>query len=115
LRFHFPQGKPPNTAENESALKRAAAVFARLTGCVSIENMGDVMRAVGLPVYWKRPVFDAVSCTRNAVRPITFQDFANWWNGSVHTLLHFFLLVSPHMFSNNFVILISDSLLKLLN
>uniref|UniRef100_A0A914WNS2 EF-hand domain-containing protein n=1 Tax=Plectus sambesii TaxID=2011161 RepID=A0A914WNS2_9BILA len=81
-RFHFPQGKPPSSAsENESALKRAAAVFARFSGCVSIENMPDVMLAVNLPIYWKRPLYDSVANTRNAQHPITFQDFAHWWNG----------------------------------
>uniref|UniRef100_A0A158R4R3 EF-hand domain-containing protein n=1 Tax=Syphacia muris TaxID=451379 RepID=A0A158R4R3_9BILA len=40
-------------------------------------NMCDVCKAAGIPIYWKRAVYD--SCCGLQPRPIGLADFACWW------------------------------------
>ncbi|KAM3727677.1 Serine/threonine-protein phosphatase 2A regulatory subunit B'' subunit beta [Dirofilaria immitis] len=77
-RFFFPKGIPISISENEAALRRVSDVFNSLGNKVGIIDMAEVCRAAGIPIYWKRAVYD--SCCNNLFRPITLSDFASWWN-----------------------------------
>uniref|UniRef100_A0A1I8EMV2 EF-hand domain-containing protein n=2 Tax=Wuchereria bancrofti TaxID=6293 RepID=A0A1I8EMV2_WUCBA len=77
-RFFFPKGIPISISENEAALRRVSDVFSTIGNKVTMINMAEVCRAAGIPIYWKRSVYD--SCCNNLPRPITIADFASWWN-----------------------------------
>uniref|UniRef100_A0A8R1XR96 EF-hand domain-containing protein n=1 Tax=Onchocerca volvulus TaxID=6282 RepID=A0A8R1XR96_ONCVO len=77
-RFFFPKGIPISISENEAALRRVSDVFSNSGNTVGIIDMAEVCRAAGIPIYWKRAVYD--SCCNNLFRPITLADFASWWN-----------------------------------
>ncbi|VDP12607.1 unnamed protein product [Onchocerca flexuosa] len=77
-RFFFPKGIPISISENEAALKRVSDVFSNSGNTMGMIDMAEVCRAAGIPIYWKRAVYD--SCCNNLFRPITLADFASWWN-----------------------------------
>ncbi|CAG9534305.1 unnamed protein product [Cercopithifilaria johnstoni] len=77
-RFFFPKGVPISISENEAAVRRVSDVFSGIGNKVEMIDMAEVCRAAGIPIYWKRAVFD--SCCSNPSRSITFADFASWWN-----------------------------------
>ncbi|KAL3990969.1 EF-hand domain pair family protein [Acanthocheilonema viteae] len=77
-RFFFPKGVPISTCENEAALRRVSDVFNGIGNKVGMIDMAEVCRAAGIPIYWKRAVYD--SCCNNLSRSITFANFASWWN-----------------------------------
>ncbi|CAI5455138.1 unnamed protein product [Caenorhabditis angaria] len=76
--FYFPQGKPVSQLQNDAALRRVCDVFRTFPGqkC-EIEHMAAVCEAAGLPLYWKVPVFTAITNKEN--RPATQIDFTSWW------------------------------------
>uniref|UniRef100_A0A0N5D5F2 EF-hand domain-containing protein n=1 Tax=Thelazia callipaeda TaxID=103827 RepID=A0A0N5D5F2_THECL len=76
--FFFPKGIPISASENEIALKRVSEVFAAIGNKIEMMDMAEICRAANIPVYWKRAVY--VSCSTHQSRPITFADFASWWN-----------------------------------
>lgn len=94
IRFYYPHGKPISSNENEAALQRVQTLFSQMkgpnAGQITILQMADVCKKASLPIYWKRPVFDACvgvasggdagSRIGNNTRSITFHDFAKWWN-----------------------------------
>ncbi|VDM36567.1 unnamed protein product [Toxocara canis] len=77
-RFYFPKGKPISMAENEAALRRVSDVFNRIGGKIEMLDMTEVCKAAGIPIYWKRAVYD--SCCGTHPRPITLADFSAWWS-----------------------------------
>ncbi|VDK89465.1 unnamed protein product [Litomosoides sigmodontis] len=78
-RFFFPNGVPISTSENEVALRRVSDVFNSIGNkAIGMVDMAKVCKAAGIPIYWKRAVYD--SCSSNTSRPITFADFNSWWS-----------------------------------
>uniref|UniRef100_A0AC35TQU2 EF-hand domain-containing protein n=1 Tax=Rhabditophanes sp. KR3021 TaxID=114890 RepID=A0AC35TQU2_9BILA len=88
-RFFYPNGKPISKGENESALRKVALLFSNLPhGLAEYNDVGEVCKTVGLPIYWKRPVYDA--CMKIAGRSssipvdgkgaLKYQEFASYWN-----------------------------------
>ncbi|EJD76416.1 EF hand family protein [Loa loa] len=77
-RFFFPKGVPISISENDAALRRVSDIFNAIGNKVRMTDMAEVCRAAGIPIYWKRAVYD--SCCNNLSRPITLMDFASWWN-----------------------------------
>ncbi|GMT34765.1 hypothetical protein PFISCL1PPCAC_26062, partial [Pristionchus fissidentatus] len=76
-RFHFPQGKAVPKAEIDAALRRAGDVFRKLPGMVATyDDMPDIVVAFGLPLYWKKPIWDQVARGRSRVEQ---KDFSAWW------------------------------------
>lgn len=60
-RFHFPNGRPYSSHEVETQVRRIVAVFERFPSrSVSRKDLGGVLKLVGIPVYWKEPLFTAV-------------------------------------------------------
>ncbi|VDN56905.1 unnamed protein product [Dracunculus medinensis] len=45
--------------------------------------MPEICKAAGIPIYWKKPVFD--SCARNQQETISLADFSVWWNRMTST------------------------------
>uniref|UniRef100_A0A915AVB1 EF-hand domain-containing protein n=1 Tax=Parascaris univalens TaxID=6257 RepID=A0A915AVB1_PARUN len=82
-RFYFPRGKPISMAENEAALRRVSDVFNRIGGKVEMIDMIEVCKAAGIPIYWKRAVYD--SCCGAQSRPLTLADFSAWWSRMTST------------------------------
>lgn len=41
-------------------------------------DMIEVCKAAGIPIYWKRAVYD--SCCGTQSRPLTLADFSTWWS-----------------------------------
>uniref|UniRef100_A0A8R1HWJ3 EF-hand domain-containing protein n=1 Tax=Caenorhabditis japonica TaxID=281687 RepID=A0A8R1HWJ3_CAEJA len=76
--FYYPQGKPVPQLQNDTALRRVCEVFRSLPNqkCTP-DNMPAVCEAAGLPMYWKMPVFLAI--TNDEDRPATQIDFTSWW------------------------------------
>lgn len=60
--------------------------------------MAEICRSAGIPIYWKRAVYD--SCCNNLSRSITFADFASWWN-------RYFATINFHYHTTKFKIQIS--------
>ncbi|PAV87317.1 hypothetical protein WR25_09428 isoform E [Diploscapter pachys] len=77
-RFYYPQGQPISSVVNDSALRRVCEVFKAFPNqqC-EIDDMFEVCQAAGLPLYWKAPIFAAL--TKNEPRPATLMDFTVWW------------------------------------
>ncbi|VDM79367.1 unnamed protein product [Strongylus vulgaris] len=77
-RFHFPQGVPVSTVENDAALRRVCKVFRELPDeqC-SLADMPRVCEAANLPLYWKHPIF--MSLTKGEPRRASLIDFTAWW------------------------------------
>ena len=69
--FYFPFGKPttsepesPNASANTSVLEKVKGLFAECpNGCIQKKDFGSVTKAVGFPLYWKCPFFEACSST----------------------------------------------------
>lgn len=60
-RFYFPNGRPYSSHEVETQIKRIIAVFERFPSrSVTRKDLGGVLKLVGIPVYWKEPLFQAV-------------------------------------------------------
>ncbi|EGT58087.1 hypothetical protein CAEBREN_09916 [Caenorhabditis brenneri] len=76
--IYYPQGKPVPQLQNDTALRRVCEVFRSLPNqkC-TLENMPAVCEAAGLPMYWKMPVFLAI--TNDEDRPASQVDFTSWW------------------------------------
>ncbi|CAD6185242.1 unnamed protein product [Caenorhabditis auriculariae] len=76
--FYYPQGKPVPQLQNDAALRRVCDVFRTLPGqkC-ELEHMPSVCAAAGIPLYWKMPVFMAITNEEN--RPASQIDFTSWW------------------------------------
>lgn len=73
--FHFPMGKPAITADVEAILKKAAAEFAQLEGGKAYkQQMGQLTKACGFPVYWKILFFRAAGGDKQGF--VTQQSFA---------------------------------------
>uniref|UniRef100_A0A1I8A060 EF-hand domain-containing protein n=1 Tax=Steinernema glaseri TaxID=37863 RepID=A0A1I8A060_9BILA len=89
-RFHFPHGKPIPRSENDSALRRVQQAFSALPSGTALKSgdLADVCKAMNVPLYWKRPLFDAIARAANhphyttfddELPPITFNNFATFW------------------------------------
>ncbi|CAI4226997.1 unnamed protein product [Auanema sp. JU1783] len=77
-KFHFPQGKPVSQYENDAALKRVCEVFRSLPNqTCSADQMGEVCEAAGIPLFWKKPLFQAL--VRKENRQATLMDFTAFW------------------------------------
>ncbi|CAJ0568692.1 unnamed protein product, partial [Mesorhabditis spiculigera] len=77
-KFHFPQGKPVSQHENDVAMRKALDVFRKLPGQkASVNEFETVIKAVGLPLYWKRPIYDAITNKKNV--DVTQTEFCIWW------------------------------------
>ncbi|ULT79735.1 hypothetical protein L3Y34_010360 [Caenorhabditis briggsae] len=76
--IYYPQGKPVPQLQNDTALRRVCEVFRSFPNqkC-TLENMPAVCEAAGLPMYWKMPVFLAI--TQDEDRLATQVDFTSWW------------------------------------
>ncbi|CCG28261.1 EF-hand domain-containing protein [Caenorhabditis elegans] len=76
--IYYPQGKPVPQLQNDTALRRVCEVFRSVPNqkC-TLENMPAVCEAAGLPMYWKMPVFLAI--TNDEDRLATQVDFTSWW------------------------------------
>ena len=60
-RFYFPNGRPYTSHEVETQIKRIIAVFERFPSrTVTRKEFGGVLKLVGIPVYWKEPLFRIV-------------------------------------------------------
>ncbi|KAK0403661.1 hypothetical protein QR680_017054 [Steinernema hermaphroditum] len=89
-RFHFPQGKPIPRSENDAALRRAQQAFSALPSGAALKSgdLSEVCQAINVPLYWKRPLFDAIaraaghphySAFDDELPPISFAHFATFW------------------------------------
>ncbi|TKR80198.1 hypothetical protein L596_014310 [Steinernema carpocapsae] len=89
-RFHFPHGKPIPRSENEAALRRVQQAFTVLTNGTALKSgdLEEVCKAINVPLYWKRSLFDAIaraaghphySAFDDELPPVTFQNFATFW------------------------------------
>lgn len=66
-RFHFPNGRPYSSHEVETQIRRIIAVFERFPSrSVTRKDLGGVLKLVGIPVYWKEPLFCAVVASAKA-------------------------------------------------
>ncbi|TKR79906.1 hypothetical protein L596_014057 [Steinernema carpocapsae] len=88
--FHFPHGKPIPRSENEAALRRVQQAFTALPNGTALKSgdMEDVCKAINMPLYWKRSLFDAIaraaghphySAFDDELPPVTFQNFSTFW------------------------------------
>ena len=60
-RFYFPNGRPYSSHEVETQIKKIISVFERFPSrSVTLKDLGGVLKLVGIPVYWKEPLFRAV-------------------------------------------------------
>lgn len=60
-RFYYPNGRPYSSHEVESQIKKIIAIFERFPSrTVSRKEFGGVLKLVGIPVYWKGPLFQVV-------------------------------------------------------
>lgn len=69
-RFYFPNGRPYSSQAVESQIRKIVAVFERFPSrTVTRKEIGGVLKLVGIPVYWKEPLFRAVATTTNCTGP----------------------------------------------
>lgn len=60
-RFYYPNGRPYSSHEVESQIKKIIAIFERFPSrTVTRKEFGGVLKLVGIPVYWKGPLFQVV-------------------------------------------------------
>ncbi|CAJ0948201.1 unnamed protein product, partial [Mesorhabditis belari] len=77
-KFYFPQGKPVSQHENDVAMRKALDVFRRLPGQkASVNEFEEVIKAAGIPLYWKRAIYDSITNKKNV--DITQTEFCVWW------------------------------------
>lgn len=58
-KFYFPQGNPTGKPSADAMCKKFSEAFSKYTAGVNIEELGQVLKASGLPLFWKCPVFQA--------------------------------------------------------
>lgn len=78
-------GRPTTPANQEQALSRVSAVFREQNGQVMRENMDPLMRACGLPLYWKAPLF--IAAGGDKLGYLTQEQFSDYWSRLVQTVL----------------------------
>lgn len=83
-RFYYPAGKPMTPAQLDAHLLKVKAAFASLRdGRATRTNFSAIIRACGVPLYWKMPLFAASGGeTRSYVTSDVFIDF---WKRIVST------------------------------
>ncbi|XP_065056603.1 serine/threonine-protein phosphatase 2A regulatory subunit B'' subunit beta-like [Rhopilema esculentum] len=77
--FYFPFGKPSDEMVDEKAkLRLVSRIFAKLTnGKASCSQLVDVVQILGLPLYWKYPLYKA--CGGHSKGYVTFQELSVTW------------------------------------
>lgn len=55
--FYFPLGKPEDSAKCEVTLEKVARIFKLYKHGIPKEEFGAVVKACGLPLYWREPLF----------------------------------------------------------
>ncbi|RWS29656.1 serine/threonine-protein phosphatase 2A regulatory subunit B'' subunit beta-like protein [Leptotrombidium deliense] len=80
-RFYYPNGRPLTTAEIESQIRSITAEFAKLDGGIAVrDDFSRLVKVCGLPLYWKYPLFLAVSGNgNNKSKAITCDVFVEFW------------------------------------
>ncbi|KAJ8310711.1 hypothetical protein KUTeg_012576 [Tegillarca granosa] len=77
-KFYHPVGKPLSADQNEKVLQRVSQEFSKMEeGKVFKDQMGPIVKACNLPLYWKAIVFHAAGGEPNSY--ITLQMFTNMW------------------------------------
>ncbi|XP_045130891.1 uncharacterized protein LOC123515992 isoform X3 [Portunus trituberculatus] len=82
-RFYYPMGRPSTPANQEQALSRVSAVFREQNGQVMRDNMDPLMRACGLPLYWKAPLF--IAAGGDKLGYLTQEQFSDYWSRVIST------------------------------
>nr|XP_045610119.1 AF4/FMR2 family member lilli-like isoform X4 [Procambarus clarkii] len=82
-RFYYPMGRPSSQVTQEQALSHVNAVFREQGGQVTRENMGPIMRACQLPLYWKAPLF--IAAGGDKLGYLTQEQFVDYWNRVIST------------------------------
>ncbi|CAG2170032.1 unnamed protein product, partial [Oppiella nova] len=63
-KFYYPLGRPYSSHEVETQIRKITAVFDRFPArIVGRKELATILKIVGLPLYWKEPVFRAVNNT----------------------------------------------------
>jgi Ca2+-binding EF-hand superfamily protein len=84
-KFHFPTGKPITKSENDATLAKIETIFnSRPQNALRPRDFDEICRKMGLPVYTKRAVYEAVCQCSNlsaAENPdVSFNQFLTFWN-----------------------------------
>ncbi|XP_054157890.1 serine/threonine-protein phosphatase 2A regulatory subunit B'' subunit beta-like isoform X2 [Oppia nitens] len=65
-KFYYPVGRPYSSHEVETQIRKITSVFDRFpTRIVGRKELAAILKLVGLPLYWKEPVFRAVNKAAN--------------------------------------------------
>lgn len=65
-KFYYPLGRPYSSHEVETQIKRISGVFDRFPSrVVGRKEFATILKLVGLPIYWKEPLFSAVLTANN--------------------------------------------------
>ncbi|VDM48703.1 unnamed protein product [Toxocara canis] len=76
--FYHPGGKPVSSEDNKNALRKAYQIFTWCGNKITFTKMVDICDAMGIPRYWKRPIFN--NCVRNPNEDtITVDSFVDFW------------------------------------
>lgn len=83
-RFYYPAGKPMTPTQLDAHLLKVKAAFASLRdGRATRTNFSAIIRACGVPLYWKMPLFAA--CGGEARSYVTSDVFIDFWKRIVST------------------------------
>lgn len=67
-KFYFPAGKPYSQAQIEAIIRKAMGAFDSLPNRRATRaEFGQIIKACDVPLYWKEPIFLAVSKHRKAL------------------------------------------------
>ncbi|XP_065296035.1 platelet binding protein GspB isoform X4 [Dermacentor albipictus] len=83
-RFYYPAGKPMTPAQLDAHLVKVKAAFASLRdGRATSTNFSAIIRACGVPLYWKMPLYAA--CGGESRGYVTSDVFIDFWKRIVST------------------------------
>ena len=69
--FYFPMGKP-DPDHNKTDILNVKTLFSENSDSLDIKNFAEVTKLMNLPLYWKRPLFEASTSSQKC----TFQQFS---------------------------------------
>lgn len=76
--FYFPRGRPQGPADTDAVIARIERTFAQFPQeRAAMEDMGQVAKACGCPLYWKGPLFCAAGGERTG--SVSVHKFVAMW------------------------------------
>ena len=76
-------GRPSTSASQEQVISRVTACFRESGGQIPRDAMGPLMKACGLPLYWKAPLF--IAAGGDKLGYLTQEQFTDYWSRVIAT------------------------------